>query len=365
MPLVTEQIDHFWAVVPAGGAGTRLWPLSRASAPKFLLDLTGSGRTLIQGTLDRLEPLTGERVIVVTGAAHRDAVAAQLPELAADAIVAEPSARDSMAAIGLAAAMLERRDPDAVMGSFAADHVITESGVFRDTVRLAVAAARDDWLVTIGIDPVSPSPAFGYVHLGAGLVEHPGAFSVRAFVEKPSVVVAREYLASGEYRWNAGMFVVRPTVLLDLLADSDPDFASTLRTIAAAPERLDELWPTLPKIAVDHAVAEPAADAGRVATVPASFGWDDIGDFDSLAELLGATSERAFPIVLGDESQVRVVHGTGLVVPGSGRMVAVVGLEDVVVVDTPDALLVTTRSKAQEVKRIVAALQETGRSDLT
>jgi mannose-1-phosphate guanylyltransferase len=362
---VTGQIEHFWAVVPAGGAGTRLWPLSRSAAPKFLLDLTGSGRTLIQGTLDRLGPLTDGRVIVVTGAAHRDGVAAQLPTLAEDAIVAEPSARDSMAAIGLAAAMLERRDPDAVMGSFAADHVITEAGVFRETVEVAVEVARADWLVTIGIEPISPSPAFGYIHLGDALPDHEGAFRVRSFVEKPSVHMAREYLASGEYRWNAGMFVVRPTVLLDLLADSDPTFAATLREIAADPTRLDELWPTLPKIAVDHAVAEPAADAGRVATVPASFGWDDVGDFDSLAELLGATADRAFPVVLGDESQVRVVHGTGLVVPGSGRMVAVIGIDDVVVVDTPDALLVTTRSKAQEVKRIVAALAETGRADLT
>ena len=210
---MTGPIEHFWGVVPAGGAGTRLWPLSRAGSPKFLLDLTGTGRTLIQGTLDRLGPLTGERVLVVTGAAHRDAVTEQLPELDPASVVAEPSARDSMAAIGLAAAMLERRDPEAVMGSFAADHVITEPGVFRETVRLAVDVARDDWLVTIGIDPVTPSPAFGYVHLGDDLPGHPGASRVRAFVEKPSVHMAREYLASGEYRWNAGMFVVRPTVL--------------------------------------------------------------------------------------------------------------------------------------------------------
>lgn len=362
---MTGPIEHFWAVVPAGGAGTRLWPLSRSSAPKFLLDLTGSGRTLIQGTLDRLVPLTADRVMVVTGAAHRDAVAAQLPDLAPEAIVPEPSARDSMAAIGLAAAMLERRDPQAVMGSFAADHVITEPGVFRETVRVAVEAARDDWLVTIGLEPITPSPAFGYIHLGAALPDLEGAFRVRAFVEKPSVLVAREYLASGQYRWNAGMFVVRPTVLLDLLADSHPDFAATLRRIAAEPARLDELWATLPRIAVDHAVAEPAADAGRVATVPASFGWDDVGDFDSLAELLGATPERAVPVVLGDEHLVRDVHSTGLVVPASGRVVAVIGIDDVVVVDTPDALLVTTRSRAQEVRRIVAALAETGRKDLT
>ncbi|WP_372736602.1 mannose-1-phosphate guanylyltransferase [Nocardioides sp.] len=362
---MTGVIEHFHAVVPAGGAGTRLWPLSRAGAPKFLLDLTGSGRTLIQATVDRLGPIAGHRIMVVTGAAHRDAVAAQLPEVDPDSIVAEPSARDSMAAIGLAAAMLERRDPDAVMGSFAADHVITEPGVFRETVRTAVRAAQDDWLVTIGIDPLIPSPAFGYIHLGDPLESHPGAFKVRSFVEKPSVHVAREYLASGEYRWNAGMFVVRPTVLLDLLGARDPEFVASLRTIADDPGRIDEVWPALPKIAVDHAVAEPAAERGRVVTVPASFGWDDIGDFDSLAELLDTTGEATSPIVLGDDALVHALHSTGLVVPGSGRTIAVIGIEDIVVIDTDEALLVTTRSKAQEVKHIVSALKESGRAELT
>jgi mannose-1-phosphate guanylyltransferase len=354
-------IDNFWAVIPAGGAGTRLWPLSRSSAPKFLRDLTGSGRSLLQGTYDRLAPVVGDRFVVVTGRAHRDAVAAQLPELGEQTIVAEPSARDSMAAIGLAAALLERRDPEAVMGSFAADHVIADPEAFRQTVVIAVAAARDGWLVTIGIEPTFASTAFGYIHLGDPLAGHPSAYAVREFVEKPSVEVAAGYLETGRYRWNAGMFVVRPGVLLDLLADGDPEFAAALRAIAADPARLDEVWPTLPKIALDHAVAEPAADAGRVATVPAAFGWDDIGDFDSLATLLGGEEMT----VLGDADLVEAVDATGLTVPAGGRMVAVVGLDDVVVVDTPDAVLVTTRARAQQVKQVVDALKQRGRSDLT
>src|SRR6478735_982438 len=148
-----SAIDHFWAVIPAGGAGTRLWPLSRSSSPKFLHDLSGHGRTLLQETRDRLAPLADDRFIVVTGEPHREAVLAQLPELPPDAVVAEPSPRDSMAAIGLAAALLERSDPDAVMGSFAADHVITDPDLFAESVRLAVEVARDDWLVTLGIAP--------------------------------------------------------------------------------------------------------------------------------------------------------------------------------------------------------------------
>lgn len=360
------QIEGFWAVIPAGGAGTRLWPLSRSGSPKFLHDLTGQGRTLLEQTHDRLSPLVQDRFVVVTGAAHEDAVRKQLTALDGDAVLAEPSPRDSMAAIGLAAARLERRaqqtGEDLVMGSFAADHVITEADVFGETVRQAVAAARDDWLVTIGIEPTFPSSAFGYIHQGDALEGHVAACRVREFVEKPSVSVAEEYVASGRYRWNAGMFVVRPGVLLDLLAAEDPGFAATLRAIAAEPERLGDLWEKLPRIAIDHAVAEPAAAAGRVATVPGDFGWEDVGDFDSLATLLG---DRERLQVLGDADRVIARQVTGVVVPASGRTVAVVGLDDIVVVDTPDALLVTTRDRAQDVKQVVATLKEQGRADLT
>jgi mannose-1-phosphate guanylyltransferase len=356
-------IDNFWAVIPAGGAGTRLWPLSRSSSPKFLHDLTGTGQSLLQDTWTRLVPLAEERFLVVTGRAHELAVREQLPAVGADGVLAEPSPRDSMAAIGLAAALLERADPDAVMGSFAADHVIRDPDAFGEAVEVAVAAARDGWLVTLGIEPTFPSSAFGYVHLGEGLTGHPGAYAVREFVEKPSTQTAEGYLATGRYRWNAGMFVVRPNVLLDLLAEWHPDFAATLRDLAKDLSRLDELWPGLPRIALDHAVAEPAAAAGRVVVVPADFGWDDIGDFDSLAGLLGEHGDGIR--VLGDDALVRAVDATGLVVPRSGRVVAVVGLDDVVVVDTPDALLVTTRAHAQRVKQVVTGLQQDDRADLT
>lgn len=355
------DLDHFWAVIPAGGAGTRLWPLSRQTSPKFLHDLTGTGRTLIQATYDRLVPLAGDRMMVITGQAHRKAVVAQLGALGADAVVAEPSARDSMAAIGLAAALLEVRDPDAVMGSFAADHVIPAGDAFGAATVTAVQAARAGWLVTIGIEPTHPATGFGYIHVGEPLDDVPGACVVREFVEKPSAEVAASYVAAG-YRWNAGMFVVRPGVLLDLLAEQDPDFAAALRGIAADPSTLAEAWPRLPKIAVDHAVAEPAAAAGRVAVVPGAFGWDDIGDFASLETLL-RTDEPV--TVLGRTDLVRAIDTSGVVVPSGGRVVAVIGLEDVVVVDTGDALLVTTLERAQDVKSIVAALKEDGHDHLT
>lgn len=357
------SVEHFWAVVPAGGAGTRLWPLSRAASPKFLHDLTDSGRSLLQATWDRLEPLTGERVVVVTGRSHEAAVRDQLPTLPDDQLLAEPSPRDSMAAIGWAAAVLEARDPEAVLGSFAADHVIDDPAAFRDCVEAALDTAAEGYLVTIGIEPTRPATGFGYIEVGDVLGGGP-AHAVAQFVEKPDLERAESYLATGRFQWNAGMFVVRASVLLDLLGRWHPDLAAGLRALAADPGRLDEVWPGLEGIAIDHAVAEPASRVGRVAVVPGTFGWDDVGDFASLGALLPEAPGMPRARVLGDASAVRVVGSSGVVVPASGRVVAVVGLEDVVVVDTADALLVMAQDRAQDVKAVVDALRAEGRTDL-
>ena len=180
------------------------------------------------------------------------------------------------------------------------------------------------------------------------------------FVEKPDAARARAYVSSGDYRWNAGMFLCRASVLLDLLAEHHPDLAAGLRTIAAEPTSLESLWPGLTRIAIDHAVAEPAAAAGQVAVVPGAFGWEDIGDFAALASLVLGDGVR----VLGDTSLVVSEGASGLVVPEGGRTVAVVGLEGVVVVDTGDAVLVTSYEKAQDVKAVVDELRRRGRTDL-
>lgn len=335
-----------------------MWPLSRASSPKFLLDLTGSGRTLLQQTCDRLAPLVGQRLLVVTGAAHVDAVRQQVD--VGDRIVAEPEPRDSMAAIGLAAALVEHEDPDALIASFAADHVIVDDEAFRACVREAALVADTGLIVTVGIEPTGPSTAFGYIQAGDPLEGFVSARSVQAFVEKPDVERATAYLASGEYRWNAGMFVARAGVLLDELAREHPDMAAGLRAIASAPDSLERRWSDLAKIAIDHAVAEPAAARGQVAVVPGAFRWDDIGDFASLAELAGAGPLR----VIGDDDLVTAIDATGLVVAGD-RQICVLGLDDVVVVDTGDAVLVASRDQAQRVKEMVAALKNSGRAELT
>ncbi len=359
-------IPDFWAVIPAGGSGTRLWPLSRESSPKFLHDLTGSGQSLLQGTVERLAPLCDDRVMVVTGVPHVDAVRAQLPDLGIDNLLTEPSRRESLPAIGLAAAILEQRDPGAILGSFAADHVITDVLSFRECVTEAVEVARTGKLVTIGIEPDHPATGFGYIQVGEEMsVEGaPRAHAVSAFVEKPDGPTAQEYFDSGAYWWNAGMFVVQAKSLMDLIAHYQPLLAQYLREIAERPIRLAELWPRLTKITIDNAIAEPASVDGQVAVIPGTFAWDDIGDFASLATLLMDRQNEPGVKVLGDPELVVMQDATGVVAPGSGRTVVALGVQDVVVVDTMDAVLVTTRDRAQDVKKIVEQLKLDGREYL-
>ncbi len=347
----TSTIPGFAAVIPAGGVGSRLWPLSRPDRPKFLLDLLGQGRTLLQATIDRVEPLA-DITMVVTGERHVSAVAAQLPSLAGADVVAEPSPRDSMAAIALAAAILERRHGPIVMGSFAADHVIRKPAAFGVAVREAVEVARTGKVVTIGIAPTGPSEAFGYIEAGELIGET--ARDVAAFVEKPDAETAAEFLATGRYFWNAGMFVMRTDVLLGHLERLQPSIATGVRELAAAwdgPRRdnaLAEWWPTLTKIAIDHAIAEPVAAAGGVAVVPADLDWNDVGDFDTLAGLLMARADGVIEVDRGEVTAVQ--DAPGALVVGGNRPVVIIGIPDAVVVDSGDALLVTTRAAAQQVK---------------
>ncbi|PWD50349.1 mannose-1-phosphate guanylyltransferase [Serinibacter arcticus] len=366
-------IDDLYAIVPAGGAGTRLWPLSRRSRPKFLLDVLGTGRTLLQGTLDRLLPLTGpDRVVVVTGTAHAAAVAEQLPEVGVANLVAEPSPRDSMAAIGLAAAILERRHGSVLVASFAADHVVPDVEGFHTAVRHAAVAARAGYVTTIGITPTAPSTAFGYIRSGAPLEPTEGGPTARAvveFVEKPDAETAAGYLASGDVAWNAGMFVARTDVLLGHLERLQPPLAAGLREIAAAwdtaerEEVLGRVWPTLTRIAIDHAIAEPVAATGGVAVVPGAFTWDDVGDWASLATLVSPDGDGVRRVSAGGASPVVAIDAPGAFV-SADRPVAVVGLRDAVVVLTPDALLVTDAAHAQQVKAVVDELLARDRSDL-
>ncbi|QUC20707.1 uncharacterized protein UV8b_04948 [Ustilaginoidea virens] len=373
VPAMDREIPGFYVIIPAGGAGTRLWPLSRENHPKFLLDIDLSGRSLLQSTWNRLVPLAGcSRMTVVAGPSHSESIQKQLPQLEASNLFTEPGPKDSMAAIGLAAAILQHRDGDAVIGSFAADHMIAGEDAFLNSVTEAVKVAKEGFLVTIGIAPSHPATGFGYVKLGDKLdvPNAPSARLVSSFKEKPDAYTAAKYVSSGIYRWNAGMFVTKASTLMSLVKEYEPELHANLTRIAEAWEDkaqrdalLTEVWPTLEKVAIDNAIAEPAAAEGRVAVIPATFGWDDVGDFSSLAEMLPA--EANSPKILGDRNLVVAQQAPGgIVVPGSGRLVACLGVDDLVIVDVPDALMVTTRARAQEVKSLVASCRKAGFKNL-
>lgn len=357
-----------YAVIPAGGSGTRLWPLSRAGHPKFLQPLTGTSASLLQATVARLDPLAElAKTMVVTGREHEAEVSGQLPELPGDNLLVEPEPRDSCPAIGLAAAVIARRDPQALMGAFPADQLVAGVPKFQAAVRAAVERAEDGRLMTIGIPPTRPETGYGYLRCGPddGTA---GARVVEEFVEKPPAERAAAFVESGNYLWNAGMFIWRVDVFLAELARQQPALHSGLCRIAEAwdgpgrEERLGEIWPTLPQISVDYAVMVGAAMAGLVGTVPGDFGWTDIGDFHTLGDVL--PSDTSGNVVLGaddTDGEVLLYDSSKLVVvPRTRRLVAAVGLTDMVIVDTDDVLLVCPRGRAQEVKAVVDELRARG-----
>jgi mannose-1-phosphate guanylyltransferase len=353
-----------YSTILAGGSGTRLWPLSRAGHPKFLHPLTGTDRTLLQATVDRTATLSDpSQVYVVTGTAHAAAIARQLPQVPTPNILVEPSPKDSCAAISLAAAIIARQDGSAVMAAFSADHLIGDEPQFVEVVRQAEAAARQGYLTTVGIRPGHADVRFGYLKTGKELTG--AARLVAEFREKPSVEVAREYLESGKYLWNAGIFVFAVGTFLRELERQRPELHAGIAAIAAAwdtPERdsvLARTWPGLEKISVDYGVMEGAAAAGLVATVPAEMPWSDVGDFHSLGESL--PTDESGNLLISDEGCViaRDVKDA-VIVSTTGRVVAAIGLENVVIVDTPDAMLVCSRDRAQEVKQVVDELHSRG-----
>lgn len=364
-----DNLARFHAIIPAGGIGSRLWPLSRASAPKFLHDLTGSGQTLLQDTWDRIVPLTGSSgITVVTGQSHRKAVVEQLEALPQQHLLLEPSPKDSTAAIALAAAVLFLENPDVIIGSFAADHVIHEDDKFRSAVRKAIEIAASGRIVTIGVNPTEPSTAFGYIKKGKKLEEFGFGYEVKKFVEKPKINTARKFVLTGNYFWNAGMFIAPAKLLLEVLSRTQPRLHAEIMQLAQKNISGDfdaeavDIWNGLEKVAIDYSIAEPAAAEGLVAVVPADFEWHDVGDFASIAELQ-ANGRPGNLAVLG-EGRVLSDSSSGILVNDTGRLIALIGVEDIIVVDTPDALLVTTKAHAQKVKGLVESLKANGQDSL-
>jgi mannose-1-phosphate guanylyltransferase len=350
--------------------------LSRAARPKFLLPLTGTSESLLRATVDRVGLLAGpESTLVVTGAAHAAAVARELPELPHENVVVEPAPLDSCAAIGLAAALIARRDPDAVMGSFAADHLVGDRRMFADVVTMAIGGARRGYLMTVGITPTRAETGYGYLRIGDEVL--PGLQRVVEFTEKPDLNRATSYVASGHHLWNASMFVWQVGVFLDELRSRQPAMHAGLMAIAGAWDRPDRdlvlgaVWPRLPRISVDYAVMESAAVAGRVGVVAGAFGWHDVGDHATVGDLLGERDGESNLVVndskeaFGEAPVLLASTGDTVVIPRSGRLIAVQGVSGLIIVDTDDALLICRRDRAQDVKEVVDRLRAKGIEQLT
>lgn len=355
--------EHLYAVIMAGGVGSRLWPRSRTAEPKQFLDLLGP-RTMVQETVDRLEPLIPlERVLVVVGEDHASTVRAQVRGLPEENIILEPGPRGTAPCIGLASVLLQQRDAAATMAVCPADHLIRDAAGFRQAVSAAAELAQDNYLVTLGIRPDHPHTGYGYIQRDAPLGEVNGlpTFQVRRFTEKPDAGTAQDFVDSGEYYWNGGIFIWRAATILAEMATLLPRLHAELQPVSDAwdsPRRMEVLaaaWDRVPRTTIDYGVMEKAA---RVAVVPVDMGWDDVGSWATLSGL-----------VPGDE-QGNAVHGQGrpllldtsgtYVYTSAGRLVATVGLEDFVVIDTPDALLICPKDQAQAVRDVVDRLKADG-----
>jgi mannose-1-phosphate guanylyltransferase len=352
------------AIVMAGGSGTRFWPASRAAQPKQLLPLAGR-KTLLEETVDRLDGLVpAERVMVVTSQRLLPAVRAQLPAVPEAGLVGEPCKRDTAPCIGLAALLVARHDPAATMAVMPSDHVIKPAERFRAAILQAAAVVDESpaRLVTFGIKPTYPAEGFGYIQQGEPLPHPQGGASVHRvarFREKPPASVAKEYLEAGNYLWNAGIFVWKAATILEALARHQPECLKHLETIAAAWDTAEREavfareFAAIKGISIDYAVLEHAQD---VAVIEAPFSWDDLGGWSAVARQRGSDAEGNTIVGkhLGIDTFGTIVHGEG------DHLIVTMGLEDMLVVHTPDATLVADRAHEEAVRRVVAELEKRG-----
>lgn len=350
----------FYALIMAGGSGTRLWPLSRNLRPKQSLRLVGE-RTMFQHAVDRIALLfPTERIFVVTRVEHVDQLVSQLPELPRQNYIIEPEAHGTAPAIGLGALVLRRLDPQAVMVVLAADHFINDSARFRQVLSSGAQIAAEGHLVTLGIQPSFPSTGFGYIQQGKNLGSAGGFpfYKVERFTEKPDVEMAQNMVESGGYSWNSGMFIWRVDRILKEFERQMPEFYTQLMVLDSTLGTGEEsaavarIWPQVARQTIDYGVMEGADD---VVVIPADIGWTDIGSWYSLLDLLPADEHgnRFIGSTIGIDTHDSLVFG-------DKRLIATIGIKDMVIVDTEDALLVCSKERVQEVREVVKRLEKEG-----
>lgn len=348
-------------VILAGGQGSRFWPVSRQKKPKQFFSIAENGESLIQATAARLEPLVGaENVVVVTNIIHRPLVEEHVPEAR---ILCEPFGRNTAASIGLAAIFLRRENPNTVMITVPADHAVKDAAVLRRTLEHAVAlAGSGERLVTIGVEPTAPNTGYGYIRCGKELGDR--AYEVNRFFEKPSFERAQQYVASGEYLWNSGMFAWRVDAILKAISDFMPSLAEALARIDTAigtnkeQPTLAAVFEKLESVSIDFGVLEHAKNCAVVRAEP--FGWSDVGSWDQWAQHFKPDARGNLT-----RGEAIVVDSDGCIIHSEHRLTAVIGAENMIVIDSGDAILVCPRERVQEVRMVVEELRKRGRQDLT
>jgi mannose-1-phosphate guanylyltransferase len=361
------NFDHCYAVIMAGGGGTRLWPLSRQARPKQMVHFFEKG-TLFQLAVHHLLGLfTYDRIYVVTIADQVADLKRDCPEIPAENFLIEPQPRGTASVIGLAAVVLEKKDPQAIMAVLTADHFIQDNQVYHNLLRGAVEVAEQNYLVTMGITPTYPATGYGYIQYGdlIGCYQGFQAYIVRKFKEKPSEEQARSFLEKGDHAWNSGMFVWRVDQIAGEFRRQMPELAASLKQISDqwdSPDResvVQQVWPIIKPQTIDYGIME---NADRVAVIPAKgLGWSDVGSWDSLFEVLPVDDNGN--VVMGGQHIGLETTGTLICTSDSPRLVATIGVNDLIIVDTGDALLVCSRSHAQKVRQVVSILKEKNCTD--
>jgi len=353
------------AIIMAGGKGERFWPKSRKDLPKQFLSLTSDGKTMIQLTVERLLPLINyEDIYIVTNKNYINLVKQQLPQIPIDNILAEPIAKNTAPCIGLAAVAINKKYEDAIMVVLPSDHLIKSNQIFIHTIKNAsTIALSGENLVTIGITPTYPETGYGYINFEAN--DNNGicnAYSVKKFVEKPNIDKAKQYLSEGTYLWNSGMFVWKMSTILNNYKKFLPDIYDGLMNIKQAfgTDHFDSvLYSEFEKFnseSIDFGVMEKAEN---IYTIPGNFGWDDVGSWLSL-ERINKTDEQGNSII-GD---VIAIDTTNSIVYSQKKLVAAIGLKDIIIVDTDDALLICHKDNTQDVKKVIQNLKNSNRDDL-
>lgn len=363
---MNDPFAHYYAVIMAGGGGTRLWPLSRQARPKQMLRLIDE-RSLFQTSVQRLNGLfPPERILVVTVAEQAEQLCKQAPEIPAKNYILEPAPRGTASVVGLAAVTLHHRDPQAITAILTSDHYIGNEERFRHLLRAAYEVARDGFLVTLGITPTFPATGYGYIQRGESLGIYQGLQVFRAlrFKEKPDEDQAAAMVASGDHSWNSGMFVWQVERVLTEIEHHMPDLARTLHAISQAwntPEQtsvIQQLWPQITPETIDYGVMEHARD---VAVIPAEgLHWSDVGSWDSLFDVLPADEHGN--IVMGGQHVGLETSDSLVYVNQEHRLIVTIGVEDLVVVDTGDVLLVCRKDQAQKVRQVVQRLRQEGKN---